>query len=822
MADALGYAGPYRLVSHLASGGMGVVYLAEREDGGEPARAAVKLLRRGIDEDQARRFASERQILATLAHPNIARLIDAGVTDDHRPYLVMEYVSGLPIDQYCDQHRLGIRHRVSLLRNVARAVAHAHHNLIVHRDLKPSNIFVTHIGVVKLLDFGIAKLVELDPDRTTQMTGPGVRLMTPAYASPEQVTGTFVTTATDVYVLGLLLFELLTGGQAQDADGKSVPEIERIVVRTEVPRPSEVVHGRQAAARASAAVRAEARSTTPGRLRRQLRGDLDRIVGVATRKDPARRYASAEALAADLDRYLAGQPLLARDESAVYRIGKFVRRRWPVVAAALVFLALLATYAVTVTLQANAVAAERDRARAAQETAEEVTAFLVRMFQASDPSEARGDTITAKELLANGVARADTLSAHPRTQAQLLDVIGRVYQSLGRFDEAQPLIERALETRRRVLGREHDLVGDSLTHLGDLLILRGRFQDAERVAQEALAIHDASSGRESAAAAEDLGLIGAARASLGERAKAKAPLDEALAIRRRVLKADDPAIAENLSALAFVASNAGDYAEMERRYAEALAILRRAFGARHPRLALGLNNLAAAYDNRGRYDDAYRLHREALEMRRQLFGDTHPAVATSLNNLSTILQKQQRYAEAEPLAREVVALRRRLLGDEHPSTIIALNNLGALLTRSGRPREAEPVLREGVAAARKRLNEDHPTALYVQMALAGALAKLGRDAEADAIFTRVHGIRLKSLGPEHPDVAVGLQARGQFFADRRRYAEAAPLLAQAHALRIKLLGAAHPETVRTARSLEAVYRATGKAAEAKALGLGSS
>ncbi len=819
MPDAPTHAGSYRLISHIASGGMGLVYLAQREDGGEPAHAAVKLLRRGIDEDQARRFASERQILATLEHPNIARLIDAGVTDDHRPYLVMEYVSGLPIDQYCDQHRLSVRHRVALLRNVARAVAHAHHNLVVHRDLKPSNIFVTHIGVVKLLDFGIAKLVELDPDRTTQMTGPGVRLMTPAYASPEQVTGAFVTTATDVYVLGLLLFELLTGTRAQEADGLSIPEIERIIVRTEVARPSEEVDPRQSPHADRAAAAATARGTTPSRLRRALRGDLDRIVGVATRKDPARRYASADALAADLDRYLADQPILARDESAAYRIGKFVRRRWPAVAAALVFLVLLAIYAVTVTMQSRQVAAERDRARAAQATAEEVTAFLVRMFQASDPSETRGDTITAKELLATGVARVDSLSAQPETQAQLLDVIGRVYQSLGRFGEARPLLDRALAIRRRVLGSRHAAVGDSLTHLGDLLILQGRLPEAATAVTEALAIHEATSGRESAAAAEDLGLLGAALASQNDRVKAKALLDEALAIRRRVLKPDDPAIAENLSALAFVASHTGDFAEMERRHAESLAILRRAFGARHPRIALGLNNLAVAYDNRGRYEDASRLHREALEMRRQLFGDTHPAIATSLNNLSTILQRQQRYAEAEPLAREVLALRRRLLGDDHPSTIVALNNLGALLVRSGRPREAEPVLRESVAAAVKRLPGDHPTALAVQMSLAGALSRLGKDAEADAIFTRIHGIRVKSLGPEHPDIASGLHARGQSLADRKRFPEAEPLLAQAHQMRVKLLGAGHPETARTAQALAAVYRATGNGAAAHALGV---
>jgi serine/threonine protein kinase/Tfp pilus assembly protein PilF len=815
MPDAPTHAGAYRLVSHIASGGMGIVYLAEREDGGEPARAAVKLIRRGIDEDQVRRFEAERQILASLQHPNIARLIDAGVTGDHRPYLVMEYVAGLPIDRYCDQHRLSIRHRVALLRNVARAVAHAHHNLVVHRDLKPSNIFVTHIGVVKLLDFGIAKLVDLDPDRTTQMTGPGLRLMTPAYASPEQVTGATITTATDVYVLGVLLFELLTGRRAQETDNRSIPDIERVVVRTEIARPSEIVEAGENPATAQAA--ADARSTTPAKLRRQLRGDLDRIVAVATRKDPARRYPSADALAADLDRYLLGQPILARDESAIYRIGKFVRRRWPVVAAAIVFLALLAAYAVTVTIQARQVAAERDRARDAQAAAEAVSDYLIEMFQASDPGATRGDTITARELLATGVSRIQTLDGQPEAQARLQDVIGQVYESLGKFDQARPLLEASLATRRRLFGDGHAAVGDSLTHLGDLLILQGRYPEAEKAAREALAIHRATAGPESAEAAEDLGLIGAALASRGERAEAKAVLDQALAIRRRVLPPDDPAIAENLSALAFVASGAGNFAEMEVRHAEALAILRRAFGNKHPRVALGLNNLAVAYDSRGRYDEAERLHREALQMRRELFGNTHPAVATSLNNLSTVLQKQQRFAEAEPLAREVLALRRTLLGPDHPNTITACNNLGVLLTRSGRAQEAESILREGVAAARSRLPEDHQTALQVQMSLAAAIARLGKDAEADALFVRVHDLRVRSLGPEHPDVASGLHARGQFFADRKRWSEAEPLVAQAYALRVKVLGAAHPETQRTARTLESIYRATGKVAEARAL-----
>jgi tetratricopeptide (TPR) repeat protein len=820
MAEAATRAGAYRLVEHIASGGMGVVYLAERDDGQVRHQAAVKILRRGLDaEDQIRRFTSERQILASLEHPNIARLIDAGITTDNRPYFVMEYVPGEPIDRYCDKRKLSVRDRVALMRDVARAVEHAHRNLIVHRDLKPNNILVTDDGQVKLLDFGIAKLLDAEHDDATSMTAPGIRLMTPGYASPEQMTGARITTATDVYVLGLLLYELLTGTRAQDTEGRSIPEIEKLIVEGVIPKPSDAITriGEETTDRPPITAVADDRGTTPARLKRLLRGDLDRIVGMAVRKEPERRYPSAAAFADDLDRYLRGKPVLARGDAISYKVGKFLRRRWPAVVVAAMFLALLVTYAVTMTMQARQIAAERDRAQLAQAKAEEVTAFLMRMFQASDPSETGGDEVTARELLARGLARVEALQDQPDVQAELLEVIGSVYQSLGKFNEARPLVERAVEIRRREYGEMHAEVGESLSRLGDIMTAQGKYSEARETLEKALAINEAVAGRESAATATSLHLLAAVLVDLGDPARGRELFEQALAIRQRVLKPEDPDIAESLSGLAYAASAMGDFEEMERRHSEALQLLRKAFGDRHPRVALALNNLAVAVDNPGRYEEAERLHRQALAMRREIFGDEHPSVATSLNNLTNVLQRQEKYAEAEPLLRQVVALRRKLLGDDHPSTGTSLNNLAVLLFRMNRPQEAEPVMREARELSARRLPPHHPTLAAMDASLASMLAAQGRDAEAEALFKSSLERRIKTLGPEHPDIAAGQLGYGRFLSAQKRYEEAQPLLEGAYALRTKLLGAQHPDTVRAGRELLDLYRATQQSARAEEL-----
>src|SRR5690606_33623906 len=378
--------GAYRLLHEIGRGGMGSVYLAERMDGQFEQRVAVKLLRRGLDTDDVlRRFLAERQILASLSHPQIAHLLDGGATPDGRPYLVMEYVEGEPIDVYCDARRLTIVERLARFLGVARAVQYAHRNLGVHRDLQPANILVTAQGGVKLLDFGIAKLLEAGGEaESEQHTLAGFRMMTPEYASPEQVRGEAVTTASDVYQLGLLLYELLAGDRPYRLAGRSPSEIERVICQEQAPRPSTTLlprrgtdSGGDPVPRTTPEQAAAARRTTPQRLHRQLRGDLDAIISTALRKEPQERYASAEALVEDLERWLAGQPVRARGDAWTYRARRFAgRHRWALSAAA-AFVLLLGAYAATVSVQASRVRRALAQARLEAEKSAEVTEFLI-------------------------------------------------------------------------------------------------------------------------------------------------------------------------------------------------------------------------------------------------------------------------------------------------------------------------------------------------------------------------------------------------------------------------------------------------------------
>jgi serine/threonine-protein kinase len=708
--------GPWRLVEEIGRGGMGTVYRAERDDGQFGQTAAVKLLTRGPDNaDLVRRFVAERQILATLAHPNVARLLDGGAAADGRPYLVMEYVDGQPVTAHCDAGRLDVDARLRLFATTCRAVAHAHAHLVVHRDLKPANIFVDRSGAVKLLDFGIAKLLGGPPPGAAPGDGgpdaapvpnaetrAGQHPMTPAYASPEQVRGAPATTATDVYGLGLVLYELLCGRPAQRPAGGSYDEVARAVLTDEPARPSAAPAGAAGDAPDQAAV-AAARGTTPARLARRLRGDLDAVVLHALAKDPARRYASAEALALDVERHLAGLPVQAGGAAPAYRVGKFVRRhRWGVAASA-GFVVLLAGYAATATLQAGrerrALASERAalaRARAEAAKSEQVTRFMMAMFAAGDPGEARGETVTAREILRRGAEQADRLGAEPVAQAQLLDVVGRVHASLGEYGRAQPLLERALDLRRRALGDAHPDVARSRSHLGALLTARGDFAGAEGELRRALA-----GARPGAERAADLVRLGAVRIERGD-------LDDAAALLGRALAegAPDSTAAAALDQLAFVDSRRGDLAGAERRYRDALARRRRLFGDDHPDVAQALNNVAAVLAQRGRASEAAAAYADVLARRRRLLGGDHPDVAVTLTNLAVVTAEQGDVAGAVPRYREVLALRRRQLGDAHPQTLRAAQNLGVALARSGDAAAGVPLVAAAVARRRLRAADD--------------------------------------------------------------------------------------------------------------------
>ncbi|MEE8536601.1 MAG: serine/threonine-protein kinase, partial [Acidobacteriota bacterium] len=441
------HVGPYKLLRPLGRGGMGQVYLATRA--GEVFRqyVALKVIRRGLDtEDILRRFRAEQQILATLHHANIAHLIDGGVTDDGQSYLVMEYVEGTPITTYCDGRQMTLEERVLLFRQVCEAVHHAHRNLVVHRDLKPSNILVTVEGVPKLLDFGIAKL--LDPVAsgmsvpTTQADG---RVMTPEYASPEQVRGETITTASDVYALGVLLYELLVGRRPYHFERRTPQEIERVICKQEPEPPSAVlekaVDGQPTDGTPPPMKPDEistARGMTVERLRRRLNGDLDTIVLKALRKEPERRYASAQQLAEDLGRYLAGLPVLARPDTATYRAQKFVRRHRVGVAMTLIVVSLLLSFSVVSAVQSAEIRAKAEDVAQERDRAEEVIEFLVALFETPDPKVSKGNTVTARELLETGAARVEAdLKEQPEVQADMMTVMSRVYRSLGLYDPAE-------------------------------------------------------------------------------------------------------------------------------------------------------------------------------------------------------------------------------------------------------------------------------------------------------------------------------------------------------------------------------------------------
>lgn len=773
--ETLERVGPYRLVREIGRGGMGSVYLAERDDEQFRQQVAVKLVPPGVDGGEiVRRFLAERQILASLHHPNIARLLDGGVASDGRPYLAMEYVDGEPLDVHCDRRALSVEARLRLFCTVARAVHHAHRSLVVHRDLKPSNIMVTREGSVCLLDFGIAKL--LDPAEvplTLPLTRTGQPLMTPQYASPEQVKACTVTTATDVYALGLVLYELLCGRRPYELAGHPPAEAERLVCEVEPPRPSAAaVHPAAGEGRSGPPEAARARGTTPERLRRRLCGDLDRIVMTAIRKEPERRYPSAEQLAEDIERYLEGRPVTARGDSPLYRMRKFAaRHRWGVVMAA-AFVALLTGYAATVTVQARRVGRALEQARMEAEKAEQVTAFTLGLFEAGDPTLATGDSVTIRELLRRGAERAERLRGRPAAQAQMLGVVGRVHQEMGDYNHAQPFLERALALRREAFGERHPATAESMHHLGDLLVARGRYDAAEPLYRRALQL------------------------------------------QRELLGEPHPRVAHSIASLAVLLQDRGDYAGAERLAREALAMRRALFGSGHPEVVESLDGLARQLQLQGRHAEAEPLFREVLAARRRIYGPEHPEVAAAMSNLGLLLLWKGDPAAAEPLYREALAMRRRLLGDDHPDVSLSMGLLASLLRRTGDLAAAESLYHQALELGNRSLGPEHPTQVHTLNGLALVMRDRGDHAAADSLYRRVLAVRRRVLGPEHPAVASSLSQLGGLLQERGDLARAEPLLLEAVRIRRRLLGDAHPQVAESARQLVLLYESSGRPAEA--------
>jgi eukaryotic-like serine/threonine-protein kinase len=799
-----GAAARYRVIREIGRGGMGTVYHALDDASEPPHEVAVKVLRDALDREHTRRFLQEQRTLAALHHPGIARFLDSGTTPDGRPFIAMELVAGEPIEVYCDRFKLTVTERLRLFRTVLDAVAYAHRQLVVHRDLKPRNILVTENGEVKLLDFGIAKLLPGYADaETLEQTATGIRLLSPVYASPEQVSGGPVTTATDVYALGLLLYELLCGRRAHRLDAGTPGEIERIILREDAPRPSTAVFTRipRDSTEASPEQVARARRTSPPRLVRRLRGDLDRIVGMALRKEPEARYPSVGLFADDIERFLAGLPVRARAQSPGYRLQKFVmRHRVAVTAAAALLLMLVGYLAVSLRhateLRAALAAAEMEAAKA-----ERVSTFLEGLFEGSDPETAQGEDVTGRELLERGLGRIDELSGEPIMQAQLLATIGRVYQSLGEFARARPLVERALLLRERELGPAHLDVAQSHRHLGVLLRYLGDTAGSERELQHALAI-DRPHGAGVALAA-DLHELGHTLVELGRYEEGEGLFREALAMRRAVLGPVHEDVAESLAGVGYARSRQGYPRDTVPLYREALQIYEQRLGSRHPRLARSHQNLATSLSDVGDYGEAEKHFEVALAIYRQVYGERHPSLAVTINNLANLKARQDDLEAAERLFRATAEMRESIYGDEHPATVRALNNVATVLLRQGKLQESERMFRLLVARHTRHASPDDPEMAAYRTNLAEVLRRLKRLDEAEAL-TQVALDALSGAGEPGLDSATAMITLGRILADRGSFADAERMIEQGLSIRRERLGPEHPNVKRAITELEEV------------------
>jgi serine/threonine protein kinase/tetratricopeptide (TPR) repeat protein len=689
--------GPYRVLRELGHGGMGTVYLAARADDQYQKRVAIKVVR-GLDSAEViRHFRRERQILAGLDHPNIARLLDGGTTDDGLPYFVMEHVEGEPIDRFCDERRLTVHERLGLFRGVCEAVQHAHRNLVVHRDLKPGNIFVTRDGVPKLMDFGIAKL--LNPDVVGDAPTATGLAMTPEYASPEQARGGTITTATDVYSLGVVLYELLTGHRPYRLRTREPLEVLKAVCEEEPERPSTAVgrtEERTLVDGTTQAMTAETvsrtREGTPDRLRRRLRGDLDNIVLMALRKEPPRRYGSVEALSEDIRRYLEGRPVTAHKATAWYRASKFVRRNAVGVAAGTALLLLAVGFGVTMAVLSARVATERDRAEKEAARASAINAFLLDTLGSANPFEGRGRDTTVLEALRAAAAKLETaFPGQPDVEARVRYTIGLTYLRLGQYADAEPMLRSGIRLMADRYGQDHPDLPPALTALGVLRQERGDLVEAESLYRRALATArrlrtGAEPGQDETDIRANLALLLQEQNRLVE---AEALMREILARDRKALPAEHVDVAIDLNNLGKLLVHRGRFAESEPLLREAVFLLEKANNAG---LAPALGNLGEALTAGGRAAEAEPVLARAVTLGADRLGEKSQDLAKVRVKYGECLLELKRYQEAEEQVLSAMPTLRGSLGDGHEWTQRAIRLLVDIYRASGRLDDAAPYL----------------------------------------------------------------------------------------------------------------------------------
>ncbi len=810
--------GPYQIVQQIGSGGMGAVFLAQRADGQFDQHVALKIVRRDLDtQELLQRFLQERQILARFEHPNIARLLDGGVTQNGVPYFAMEYVKGTQITHYADAKRFSIDERLRLFLDVCGAVHYAHRNLIVHRDLKPSNILVTEEGQIKLLDFGIAK--PLGPEVTEEsasLTRAGERVMTPAYAAPEQVRGDPVTTAADVYSLGVTLFELLTGHLPVNLGSKS-GSIDQAILEEEPVKPSWAVKQRKEARKegAIAAVTPEsvgrARNTQVEQLHRRLKGDLDNILLMALRKEPDRRYSSAEAFAEDIRRNLAGWPVTARKDTLGYRMHKFVlRNSIGVAAGSLILLSLLLGLGGTA-WQARVASQEAGKLA-------EVKGFLVSLFEISDPDESKGKTITARELLDAGADRIEKeLARQPELKSEMTDLLADVYQKLGAYERAETLSSQSLAMWRSLYGEEHPRVAESLSDIGLALRHRGQYDEAERRFREALEMRGKLLGEEHPDYATSLFQLGLLLEEKGQYQAAEPLLQKSLLLRRKLLGDEHIDVAASLSSLASFLNERGTHARAEELFRESLRIRRKLLGNEHSEVAKDLNNLAELLRDKDDLVGAEALVREALKIYRGRLGEDHPNVIITLQNLASLLHSKGNYEEAKQLYQEALASYSKLHGKEHPTAITVVYNLASLEMDKHNHEEAVALFRGALKTAEASLGDQHPIVAAIRNRIGIGLLELSRPFEAQVYLEKAHSA-YRVLYPEGDRRTIRvLAALGSSLLQQGKADKAEPLLYQALTGHLERFGASDRRTAELKMHLGVCLMTNGRLTDAQGL-----
>ncbi|HTB12276.1 MAG TPA: serine/threonine-protein kinase [Bryobacteraceae bacterium] len=761
-------AGPYRMVRMLGEGGMGVVYLAERDDLG--SAVAIKILRDAwLSPARRERFLTEQRTLAQLNHPSIARLYDANTLPDGTPWFAMEYVEGVPLTKYCEP--LATKQRLQLFREVCEAVQHAHLHAVIHRDLKPSNVLVRPDGSVRLLDFGIAK--QLDRfDTPADKTRTGLRLMTPAYAAPEQIRGERIGVYTDVYSLGVVLYELLAGKLPFDLSDRTPGESERIILEQEPEKPSSIA-------------------------------DLNVLCLTAMHEDPERRYSSVEALIRDIDHYLGGQPLEAQRDTLRYRARKFIGRNRRAVTAAAAVLTLVIGMVAFFTVR---LAVARNRALAEAARTQRIQRFMLNLFEGGDKESGPGDNLRVITMIDRGVLEAQDLSNEPAVQAELYQTLGSIYQKLGKLDRADTLLNSGLERRRSLFGNDSAEAAESLIALGLLRVDQERLPEAERLVREGLDMTRRRASRYDPALAKATTALGRVLEERGSYKEAVPVLEEAvrLSAKEGPVNAD---LTNSLNELASVDFYAGRYKDADALFRRVLQMHRQLHGDRHPLVADDLINIGAVQLDLGYYSEAEKLERQALEINQSYYGSDHPQMAHNLTVLGRTLINEKRFDEAVAVLEKALPIEEQAYGPVSRQVASALNELGNAAMKRLQYDEAEPRFRRMVDIYRSVYNNHHYLIGIALSNLAGVYMGRKEYVRAEQLYTEAIQMFAETLPTDHINMGIAQIKLGRTLLRELRYTEAEAHLTSGYAILAKQASPSLVHLQNARQDLASVYDA---------------